>query len=327
MKPRRGLLLTRETGACRPSGSAGRRLGLVALTAVVLQSLSGSAQLDDACFVSALNRMARAQPETPTVELNLQLEEPVVTLGEPVFADLWVHNRLSEPVDVDLGWDKKGNIRLHVVDPAGGRLQLQLQRPAEGGMWFPGVMKVGPESKIQQRLLLNEWVSFPSVGRYIVELALGAPARDRSGAWVATAGAAPVSLEVSPRDEATLRRVCEELVQPALSFDVKTATEAAAALSYIQDPVALPYLKRVLLGGGPGADFAIEGLARNASERAIEVLVGAFDSLKDFEKLQVQVELTRLRESVVNPDLRREIDRLLSQKIELWLGQEGVSNE
>jgi len=55
------------------------------------------------------------------------------------------------------------------------------------------------------------------------------------------------------------------------------AREAGRALSYVNDPVAVPYLRRVLKESFFGKELAIEGLVRIRNAEAVETLQSSLE--------------------------------------------------
>jgi hypothetical protein len=98
-------------------------------------------------------------------------------------------------------------------------------------------------------------------GRYTVRVEL-----DLAGTRVA---ARPFNVDVRARDPDRLAACCDALSRQALSAtDTGQASIAADALAHVADPVAIPYLER-LLDGSRGLQLqAIQGLGRIDDEAA-----------------------------------------------------------
>ena len=82
---------------------------------------------------------------------------------------------------------------------------------------------------------------------------------------------AACSVKVLPRDEQALRAACDELSREALTaLAYPDRNEAARALAYVQDRVAVPYLEDVLRRADSlsVANIAVSGLSRIGSAEA-----------------------------------------------------------
>lgn len=61
---------------------------------------------------------------------------------------------------------------------------------------------------------------------------------------------------------------------------VQAAEGPALAISYINDPIAVPYLERALHASGPGAlegGLVVQGLGRIENDDSVRVLISALD--------------------------------------------------
>ena len=77
-----------------------------------------------------------------------------------------------------------------------------------------------------------------------------------------------------------LKKECATLSKRVADADsYEEAAEAALALSYIKDPVAVPYLKKALTSNQMVEGITVKGLERIGSDEAIEALTSAQKSL------------------------------------------------
>jgi HEAT repeat protein len=81
---------------------------------------------------------------------------------------------------------------------------------------------------------------------------------------------------VTPRDPERLESVCEGLRKRAMNVNAWEASKVAFALSYVDDPLAVPYLGRVLEESFPGKEAAISGLARIGNPEAVQLLTSYY---------------------------------------------------
>src|SRR5207302_980034 len=119
-------------------------------------------------------------------------------------------------------------------------------------------------------LLLNEWSDYNIPGKYEVEVTLV-----NSGQEMSVTGN-KMTFEIGPRDANRLTQVCASLVENVVgASSYQAAANATRALSYVQDPVAVPYLERTLHSGHLVEQIAIEGLERIGNTKAVQTLISA----------------------------------------------------
>lgn len=301
----------------------------------VHEATAQPAQLDETCFVGALLGslsttagvaaedpcQVRHEPSISGVALSLEAVKPTVTLGEPIIVVLSIRSSLQESIRVDLGKNHQQGLVFTVQDPLGRVSEQRIPWPPEGGIYVPGEETLQAGQEYRQELLLNEWYQPKEPGTYSFCGRIEPPVADESGREIGTLAPAPLVIEVLPRDQAVLRAVCEDLEGPARSANAEVASRAARALAHVNDPVAVPFLKRVLVARGHGAYYAIEGLGRIGGRAAIEALIDSFPDLGGFERLQVRSTVARLRASITDESLRRRVDELLAEKLDVWSGE------
>ena len=128
------------------------------------------------------------------------------------------------------------------------------------------------DSPYVDTIVLDDWYKVPGAGLYSIEagirgevLALSAP--------VQPVLSGTMTVEVLPRDEERLKRVAQDLLEQVVrgsTYDERDT--AAVALSYMEDPVAVPYLQQVL-SGRTGEIWAIWGLRKIANADAVRALI------------------------------------------------------
>lgn len=192
-----------------------------------------------------------------------------LTLNEPVFLVFSLDNRSPEAVSVDLGKDCYGGFRAKLTRPDGSAVD-RLRPDDRDGVSVPCVESVAPLGKYAKTLLLNKWFVFDSPGRYALDVELTGPILV-NGVAESHPVAGHVEIAVGGPNPARLAGLCEEL-RRRVPLVGPGGRDAAEALSYVNDPVAVPFLK-AMLGGGYYQNFAIEGLARVGDSAAVEVLI------------------------------------------------------
>jgi hypothetical protein len=259
-------------------------------------------------FVTGLP--AGLEAKEPLV-LSLELAQPTATLNEPVFATLSTTNQLPEEVSLDLGSDRKGNLAFTITDPGGRRVPLP--RKIQEGMSRIGRMTLRPGETYKQKILLDEWYSFEAPGTYSIEVTLASPAQTTIGKIITVLPSKPVSIRIVPRDPARLKDVCEKLAKTAIeATDVQTAMEAAAALSYVRDPIAVPFLESVLKEAKLVRAYALTGLARIANGEAVRALIAATREEDPELRAQAMYALSQAKARVQDEALKRQIEQVLA---------------
>ncbi len=207
------------------------------------------------------------------VSVSFALEQSSVTLHEPVEVRLAIHNGLSETISFDLGFNRKANLQFIVNKPGGSTVSPP--RVSAAGFGRTGAISVESGGTFKQDVLVNEWYQPPAPGSYRIQLKLlDVNLRTESGTSLSSQALSPLMLlRIGPRNPGRLSEVCQSLAQSTrTSPDREKRDEDALALSYVLDPVAIPYLARLakdpLLGR-----LAILGLARIANVKGIEQLI------------------------------------------------------
>lgn len=226
------------------------------------------------------------------VRFSFALRKQNIVLHEPLYLQLTVENGLtvqkfglSERVTFNLGSNRKANLQLVINGPGDSTVTASHLR--EGGLLAIGEVSLEPRATYKQDVLVNEWYQFSKPGRYLIQAKLvnlalkTASATLLSNETLSTPTApgtllsnqilsTPMALGIDPPDPTRLAGICQSLMQTALTSPSPVQQgEAAAALSYVQDPVAIPYLiplaKQPLL-----KETAFLGLARIADAEGLE---------------------------------------------------------
>jgi hypothetical protein len=230
------------------------------------------------------------------VTISFTTPEPKVSLHEAVYIQFSIHNGLDEEVRFDMGLDGKHNFEFSVKQPDGSLIRVPphpypayvLGNPAERAPLAPG-------KAFTKTMLLDEWYQFPAPGRYVVEARLGGQVETVSGTPIAPAPAQEIPIQVTPRDPKRLKSVCEELTKGAMNVNAWEASRAAFALSYVNDPLAVPYLGRVLKESFAGKDAAISGLARIGNPEAVQILTSYAETADPEMKLEIANALQQIQ--------------------------------
>jgi hypothetical protein len=233
-----------------------------------------------------------------------------LTVHQPVILTFKIRNDFRQPIQLDLGQDRKGGFSFTLTRPDG--VKFRLPEFSREGISQTGTLSLQPGERYSQNLLLNEWYDFEIPGKYELEGHLIKPIVVGDGAREERDQGFRSGLEIGPRDELALAKTCGTLAdQIDDSTSYEHAAQAALILSYVKDPVAVPYLHRALLAHKLVEPIAIAGLEKIGNERAVRVL---FEGLKieygDSAVLS-RAALERIRSQTEDPNLRNEIEQNL----------------
>jgi len=130
---------------------------------------------------------------------------------------------------------------------------------------------------------------------------------------VNTKNSASFDLEVLPANPEVLSQVCQRLALVATEASTLTeAIDASLALSYVNDPVAVQYLKETLKRGSSMVRmYAVSGLGKIGNQDAVETLILTLNSPDPDLSAFVRTVLRAVKTRVNDPKLRREIESAL----------------
>jgi hypothetical protein len=273
-----------------------------------------------ALFAIAVVAVARTRrfPDGPPKEVSVhfRFQEGVVTLHEPVVVLFEVHNGLSQPITVTVGalvrqffdfslTTPRGQT-LH-KDPFGGRVDIVTAGD--------GKVIVEPGADYNESLVMNEWFAFATEGTYSLTSKLTSDIETADGSF--QAAGETTRLRVNSRDSAQLSKVCAELEKQAeMATSVEASQRPTRALSYVEDPIAVPYLARLLSAHTLSYDMAITGLARIGTDDAAEVLLSELnDNYGDIGE-QASRALSQMEGRISNPRLKETVKKAVERTSE-----------
>lgn len=214
------------------------------------------------------------------VVVSYEAQSPV-TLHEPIFIKLTINNGLNEGIKFNLGKNDKSNFSVTVTRPNGALVRVP--RINDAGFGSIGKHSLDPSGSYSQNLLMNQWFDFNEIGRYRIEISLDGPIERVSGKRVDAQVNNVFTIQIEPRNPAKLKEKCEglfKIIETSNSYS--EVIEAATALSFINDEVAIPYLKNTLHSDKPVGTIALTGLGRIANEDATGIIKEALhDPRKD----------------------------------------------
>jgi len=205
----------------------------------------------------------------------LRYESPVdITVGEPVIVELTVDNQREDAIRVDLGFNRTENFVVTVKGPAGRpHTAALLQSPLPDRAGRGGRVLVSPSQTFSHQLVLNQWFRFDQAGIYVVEIRLKTGITTAAGIPIDVPTPGHFTIDVRPRNEWALKATCERLAQTVIeTADVAQRLDAARALSYVADPVAVSYIASVIASTDAVDSLLIPALARIGGSEAWETL-------------------------------------------------------
>jgi HEAT repeat protein len=124
-------------------------------------------------------------------------------------------------------------------------------------------------------------------------------------------------LEVRPRDPVHLEMVCTALAKKVEeTLSVEEWQFPARMLGSINDPIAVPYLGRVLAMHKGTENIIIPSLERIGNDNAVDLLLSVLgEKSSDMAELARQ-SLTRMQGRIENPGLREAVRQALVPKTE-----------
>lgn len=199
-----------------------------------------------------------------------------MVLHQPVIIDFKVKNELNQSVELDLGPNRKEGFIFTLVLPSGQEVKLpQLKRD---GFSISGITLINPNEIYSQKLILNEWTDFASEGNYTLKARLANKVQAADGKSVHFKSAFISEFNIEGENSDRLRIVCEELIQQLFeSNSYADAAQSALTLSYVKDPVSVPYLQKALASEKMVESVIINSLRESGGLESVEVLIDAMN--------------------------------------------------
>ena len=230
--------------------------------------------------------MVYAQHKTNYVDISFNIISPI-TLHEPVVVDVAIRNLVSRPISIDLGPLDKWFFHFLTITPDGKHIDITNEGRDVTGRHLP--IYLTSNQIYSQRLILDELYAFDELGKYSmtasaqIPIAMGKvslpyPLDKAKWAKVETAKA-KLELVILPRNEAALRKRCEALSAKVLEAEGWVPHSVAEELSYVTDPIAIPYISRLIEKREEWS--ALEGLRRINTDEAWEAMIPIIYSQAD----------------------------------------------
>lgn len=237
-------------------------------------------------------------------------------LSEPVFINLEIQNNSPNTVKFYSGQIILENLLLTVTYPDGRQVQPAKLKPGEG-ISLSGVATMKPGELYSQKILLNKWTDFSSAGQYLIKGRLTNLLETEKGKSLGTDLTFAVTLDIKPKNDSHLKAVCEELLKNIREMN-NHAGQSAIALTYIKDPLAVPYLKTALDSDKLNS-VIINNLREIGDRNAVDLLIYALKGNSGSEKAVLAESSLKIIES-------KSSDSELKEKIKQALNSMKTSN-
>ncbi len=248
------------------------------------------------------------------VKVTFSFVDSEIVVHQPVLLNFVVQNGLGQTIKLDLGCNRKEELLFNIIFPNGKKVQLSRMRC--DGLSRVGIISIKSGESYSQRILLNEWIDFSSPGNYVVEGQLTKPIETMDGKDLSVDSRFSLALKIKPENAEQLKKVSETLLKNILeSNSYEKSAEAALALSYIKDPIAVPYLEKLLYSNKLIEPIAISGLRRIGGENSVEVLIRVINKQPDSELARLaKTALKRIKIQSLDSKLKQKIDQFLQLK-------------
>ena len=220
-----------------------------------------------------------------------------LVLGEPLIVRSTIRNRSAECIDINLGWNRKGAVRLRLRNPNGNEIDVPALA-SSGGVSRTRTVRIDAGSSYSQQYIIDEWISPEQIGPYTVTMTVIASVQGSRGPIVAAYPDNSFVVDVKPRDAATLQRRCGVLaIRATEESNASDRIDAAAALSYFKDPIAVSCIDTVLQKTTMFDSVLARGLMLIGTENARAVLEKMFMSDHDERHRIASDALVRFRQN------------------------------
>lgn len=230
------------------------------------------------------------------------------TLHEPVLVNFVVTNSQSEAIRLDLGANLIEGFRVTLTSPDG--TQTKPQELRINGLARGGKLTIPPGEVYKQKLLINEWVDFPQPGPYTIGVEMTVPISTENGQVILNSVRDDFHILILPSSTQELENVCNNLLDQLLTSQKGSEMwETARIMSFIKDPVAIPYLDKMLKSGKIIAEvYAIDGLGRIRNIGAVEMLIDLSASSNDLLSMKAKSSLGMIAHETKDQAIRERIN-------------------
>jgi hypothetical protein len=193
-----------------------------------------------------------------------------ITQGEPVMLDVLVKNETAVPWIVDFGFSYVENFRFSVT--SAGAPAREVRPLGRDGFQPTGRVEIPAHQSGSAFIAMNEWIDLRRPGNYTVAIRFLGSITVNGRALVLDRTPVVRELKILPRDEAVLRRRCEEFL--AVIKSGSDRERVVLALSFTTDPIAVPFLLESAEHRGLAIEevAGLERIGGDAARSALEKL-------------------------------------------------------
>lgn len=231
-------------------------------------------------------------------------------LNEPVTLDFNIENRSNQTINLNLGADRKEVFLFTVVSPSGEKIVLpQLTKE---GISRLGILSLEPQQTYSQKILLNEWFEFNFLGDYELEIRLANQFQAANKIALKNLSFR-TTFKIEPENPNQLQEVCATLAEQLMKSEAYAeAAEAALILSYVKDPIAIPYLEKAIASNKMVESITIAGLGRIADYQSVQALIRVMNANRDSElSALAKAALVRIKGQSSSIEIKNLITRTL----------------
>ena len=214
-------------------------------------------------------------------------------VGAPVYFDTKVQNSSTDPVKVNMGHHGKWNYEFTIVNSDGSTFHVLPYRKIGPGP--RSTITVGPNQTGVRRAIFDDWHTFRQPGEYTLKVRLTVLLSSSANVSWQKEFFDDLKVVVGPYDAEKLKATCEKLAETALNAaGPAAAADASLALSYVGDPVAIPFQAAILRQGSNAARAnAVRGLAKIGNLEAKEALRAGLEHADPELRARIESALTQ----------------------------------
>ena len=193
-------------------------------------------------------------------------------VNEPLLVEFTIKNILKYEVELDLGHNRESNFVVVVHDLKNNKSYGPTSLDSSG-FGRIGKMKLAKGEDYSTVLVLNKWFNGFEVGEYRIEIRL----KNNSSLEKKLNGklfSGDFTVNIGKRNPEKLTALCEKYLNSASqSQDVSVVGFSSLALSYVNDPLAVPFLIKLFENNKVARQNVLAGLSRIKNAEAVRFLI------------------------------------------------------
>lgn len=234
------------------------------------------------------------------------------TKHEPIVLTLIIKNESEQEVKMNLGSHQEEAIDVLVTLPTGKILRKP--HSIEEGVGSTSEVIIKPDELYTQNILLSKWFRFENIGEYKINVSLDKHYQTNETLNLLANSSTDLKLSVQKNNPKKLDEISNRLLNTIVSAEsYKDVYEAALNLSYIKDPVAVPYMERAASTKDVIAPICIKGLERIGSKEAVSALSNLIKHNDEDVSLLARNALYFILNKTKDGKLKKEIKTILSR--------------